>query len=238
MASGAFICGARQLAGKTNLAKLLAQQLKDVGITLQILDASQAWNGFVNTVRFMPDYTEVQADFLKSNVFDMSAVGYAQRISIANQVCAAVLKMHVVDGYTNPEAVIFEECQTYIPNGCMRSLDKYGPIVDYVTVGGNFHTSFLAVTQFPAAVDKAIVKAAQQRYFGLTTEKNDVNYIRSFFEKGKEKELEAQLRCLNRGEFLYQNKGTTQKIIVPKYVAPRADKAMFSFTFENGVAYR
>jgi hypothetical protein len=234
MASGAFICGTRQLAGKTNTAKVLCQQLLDHGVTLHILDASQAWNKFSisNIVGFAPDFTTLNVDFAKNTVYDMSAVGHKDRIAIANQVCRNVLQLHVQRGYTAPMAVIFEECQTYMYNGCMRSLTLFEPIIDYITIGGNYNTSFMAITQFPAMVDKAIVKAAQQRYFGLTTEKNDVNYVKSFFEKGKEKQLELELRTLNRGEFLYQNKGSTTKCACPKYERKQQQRSpTFSYTF-------
>jgi hypothetical protein len=237
MAGGAFVCGTRQLAGKTNLSKQLVQKLLDAGITVHILDASQAWNGFLNNVvHFTPTadntgFNEVSIDVTKSTIYDMSAVGHKQRISIANQVCRAILKMHVIDGYVNPTVIVFEECQTYLYNGCMRSSENFESIIDYITIGGNYHTSFLAITQFPAMVDKAIVKAAQQRYFGLTSEKNDVGYVKSFIDNSGSDKIKTDLgidkkdkrfitHFLKRGQFVYQHLGNVQLMQCQKYEKP------------------
>jgi hypothetical protein len=86
--------------------------------------------------------------------------------------------------------LIFEEAQTYLPNGCTRS-HKYSDITDFVTVGGNYGLSFGAISQFSASVDKAIVKLAQQRFFGLTTVDNDKRYVKSFIGKTMAKRLDT-----------------------------------------------
>ncbi len=174
----------------------------------------------------------------------MSALGHKQRIFVANQVCAAILKLHVIDGRVDPMAIVFEECQTYLYNGCMRSSENFESIIDYITIGGNFHTSYLAITQFPAMVDKAIVKAAQQRYFGLTSEKNDVNYVKSFIGDMDSNRIKSSLgidakdkrfvtHFLKRGQFVYQHLGDVQLMQCQKYVAaqPKADP-YFSLTVQ------
>jgi hypothetical protein len=43
-----------------------------------------------------------------------------------------------------------------------------------LTQGANFNIRFIAITQFASMVDKLVVKLAQQRYCGRTSEKNDM----------------------------------------------------------------
>ena len=108
----------------------------------------------------------------------------------------------------------------YLPNGCMRAIEKYGDVLDVVTVGRNFNISFGLITQFSSLVDKAPVKATQQRYFGLTTEKNDLTYIRGFLDNDDLKSVKR----LNRGEFIYQFKGETRKFQVERYAPVNANE--------------
>ena len=231
MQSGFYISGARQMAGKTNLAKWLVKLLIDSGITVYVCDVSQAWlRGtpiphcvYIPNGRGKIDITR------QSTVFDMSALTLGERIAFVNSFAESIYKSHV-NGYEHPELIVFEEAQTYLPNGCMRSLRKYTPVVDYITVGGNYNTSFGIITQFPAMVDKAPVKAAQQRYFGLSTEENDKTYIKSFIGK---KHLENLIN-LRLGEFLYQNRGNVSKFQCEKYAPNIKEPAPNSTTMQNG----
>jgi hypothetical protein len=98
-------------------------------------------------------------------------------------------------------------------NGCFRSTKKYAPMIDLVTVGANYNLRFGLITQFPAMVDKAPVKISQQRYFGWTTEKNDLDYIRKFIGKGYLDEI----KNLRKGEFLYQCRNEIAKFSTKPY---------------------
>jgi len=71
--------------------------------------------------------------------------------------------------------VVFEEAHTFL-NGAMRS-KRSRETARLITQGGNFNIRFLAITQFPAMCDKLIVKPAQQRYRGKTSEPNDLSYF-------------------------------------------------------------
>ena len=76
-----------------------------------------------------------------------------------------------------------------------------------ITVGANFNISFGLITQFAAEVSKLPVKATQQRYFGLTSEPNDIRYIRGFIGK----EQAEELRNLSVGEFIYSYRNKIQR---------------------------
>jgi hypothetical protein len=227
MQSGAFISGCRQAAGKTNLAKLICHTLLQNGITLHIMDSSRAWNEFelpVQTAKH--DFTDFSVDLSKSQTIDMAELTHAQRVSLVNQLCGSVYKQHVESGRSDPEAIVFEEAQTYVFNGCSRVKNEYDAIMDYLTIGGNFNLSFMLITQFPALVDKSFVKATQQRYFGLSSEKNDTSYIKGFVEKEDSDRLKQQLgiqskafitKFLQRGQFVYQNRGHVEAFKCEKY---------------------
>jgi hypothetical protein len=235
MATGAFLCGTRQLAGKTNLSKIIVDYLLQQGVVVHIIDASKSWlelSHLINVTEYAHDFSSLEVDFNKSQIHDISQLGYRNRVAVANQVCSHIYTARVRNKHiTQPIVVAFEECQTYIPNNCLRNLDTYGPIVDYITIGGNFNLSYIAITQFPALVDKTLVKAAQQRYFGLTSERNDVNYVRNFIGDPESAILREQIgqpithkkdrkfvtHFLKRGQFIYQHMGKVSVFQSPKY---------------------
>lgn len=207
LASGFYLCGTRQLSGKTNLAKLLVSKLIGYGVTVYVVDPSLAWlsNSPIKQIITMSSLPR-NLDARRTNtIFNVSRLGYAERFVFVKGLCKGLTASHL-DGFPVCEMVVFEEAQTYLPNGCMRSR-KYSDITDFVTVGGNYGLSFGAVTQFSASVDKAVVKLAQQRFFGLTTEDNDKKYVRSFIGK----KWMDDLVSLRLGQFLYQNRATIQK---------------------------
>ena len=213
LASGFYLCGTRQLSGKTNLCKILVSKLLNYGVTVYVVDPSLAWllNSPINNVIQIPKGNGCLTMEMRSTVFDVSRLGYAERFAFVKSFCKTLTDMHLSSN-TQPEMLIFEEAQTYLPNGCMRSR-KYSDITDFVTVGGNYGLSFAAITQFSASVDKAIVKLAQQRYFGLTTEDNDKRYVKSFIGK----QWLNGLIQLQRGQFLYQNRAEISKFQCDKF---------------------
>lgn len=216
MDTGFFDCGTSQ-SGKTNLAKWQAEALTKAGVTVYVLDTSQAWSKntpISNIIKVRRERKELT--WKGSTVFDMSSMSIADRVTFTNTFCKTLYEKHVI-GYRQPEFVIFEEAQTYLPNGCLRLSTRrqnlFDGVLDLVTVGANYKLRFGLITQFPAMVDKAPVKITMQRYFGLTWERNDINYIRALI--GKE---EAQsLRDLEKGEFVYQYKKNLQRIKTPLY---------------------
>ncbi len=213
--TGFFVCGTSQ-SGKTNLAKWLVKALIEFGVTVYVVDTSKAWNNGPIT-----NITEVTTDkeeyaFGKSTIFDISALELRDKVVFVNDVCKHIYRAHV-DGYPQKEFIVFEEAQTYMPNGSFRLSIRRNPIyegaVNIVTVGANYGVRFGLVTQFPSMVDKAPVKIAMQRYFGWTLEKNDTQYIKSFIGK----ECLKDLSNLQKGQFMYQNRGVTKKIETPKW---------------------
>jgi hypothetical protein len=220
--TGFYVSGTTQ-SGKTTLAKHLVKQLTDNGINCYVLDISKAWPGLCsidNVVEVKSTDTEINVPANQSSIIDLSELGYTPRIKYVTAFCKAIYNYHKDKGFKKApfEFVIFEEAHTYFPNGCFRSPKQFSSCIDLATVGANFNLRFGAITQFPASLDKALVKVCQQRYFGWSTEMNDLNYIKSFVGKEytspnvKGKTNADSVFNLQKGQFLYQLRNKIEKI--------------------------
>lgn len=218
MCTGFFACGTSQ-SGKTNLAKHLVKKLIENGITVYVFDVSQAWskNGpIAHTVEIFGNERTISFP-VDSSIFDISGLTTWKKLRFVNQMCKYLFDLHVHGLTSQKHFLVFEEAQTYLPNGCMRlSTRRDSPcenVLNVVTVGANYKLRFGLITQFPAMVDKTPVKIAQQRYFGWTWEKNDVDYLKAFMGK----EWAAKLRDLQRGQFIAQLRNKIELIQTDVY---------------------
>jgi hypothetical protein len=214
--TGFFTCGTSQ-SGKSNLAKFLVADLMRAGIIVYVIDPSRVWLHDTPIRQTIPVY-EMQGQigpWYGSTVFDVSTMDVHEQIAFTNTLCMALNKRHIDGETVYKEFIVFEEAQTYLPQGSMRlSTRKNNPlegVLKIVTVGANYGLRFGLITQFPAMVDKAPVKITQQRYFGWTWEKNDVLYLKAFLGK----EWAARLQSLQKGEFIHQNRMNTMLIKTP-----------------------
>jgi hypothetical protein len=133
------------------------------------------------------------------------------------------------------EFIVFEEAQTYLPNGALRLATRRSSpcegVLDIVTVGANYGLRFGLLTQFPAMVDKAPVKITQQRYFGWTWEKNDVQYLKGFLSKAWIEKLQS----LQKGEFICQNRDRTSLIKTVRYDSQNTCIPQFAYEWAHAV---
>lgn len=81
-----------------------------------------------------------------------------------------------------------------------------------LTVGRNLQISACAISQFPALVDKELVKHSGQIYIGYCSEPNTLNYWKGILGKTTD-----QLKTLKNGEFLYYCRNTISKIQIEPY---------------------
>lgn len=214
--SGFYVSGTSQ-SGKSNLAKCIVQKLIQNGIRVFVVDPSKAWTHDSPIKNVLLVDTKInQYLWHDSTVFDVSALSTRFKVLFVNQLCKDIYEMHV-DGYEPKEFIVFEEAQTYLPQGCTRlAIRRSSPlesVLDVVTVGANYGLRFGLITQFPALCDKAPIKICQQRYFGWTWERNDTNYVKAFLGK----EWATKLQGLQKGEFVYQCRDKTELIKTPCY---------------------
>jgi hypothetical protein len=223
-------------SGKTTLLKQLAEHLMNNGVTVYVVDVSKAWNTntpFHNFIE-ITKMEDIQFE-AKSTVFDISKLSFRQKQRWVNNFVGTLYNGHM-NGYTAKEFIIFEECHVCIPSGAMRSPQKYENVINLVTVGRNFSLRFALATQFPAMCDANLFKSPQQRYFGWTTEFNDVSRIRSYFPRKRKNELEEVLRSLGKLCFMYQYGNTIDKFKIDYYqaeepICPDTTQPYFTFTF-------
>jgi DNA helicase HerA-like ATPase len=236
--TGFFIAGTTQ-TGKTTLAKHIVQQIIDSGTTVYVLDVSKAWlkdTPISNAQEYREGCNDIEITPTVPTVLDISDLGYKSRIKFVNAFTKMVYGWHRRQGHKKaPFGFIFyEESHIYFPNGCYRSPERYAPCIDLVTVGANYNLRYGFITQCPALVDKTLVKITQQRYFGRTTEPNDLNYVKQFIGKQWIKEDNPErIQRFNKGQFLYCY-NEIQKIQSKPYVQiPGTNNSVNSFSL-NG----
>lgn len=214
--SGVFIAGGSG-TGKTNIGKCIAKVLIDNNVIVFIADPTQAWYDFYpieNVITIQPTSTPQKINWNDEHtLFDTSRLSPMQQRKFIELFSAQL--MYVATRRAPSQRpniiVVFEEAHTPMYNGSMRAT-KSQQTATLLTQGRNFRIRFIAITQFPAMVDKLPVKLAQQRYFFRTSEKNDREYIEEFLE-----EHARQLKTLGIGECFYNYLGETQKIRVPRF---------------------
>ena len=110
--------------------------------------------------------------------------------------------------------IVFEEAQTEFPQGSMRA-KKFQNVYRILAQGRNYNIRVGMITQFAATLDKDAMKYARQRYFGWTSELNDVKYVSHFIG---EEEAKA-LKHFKSGEFIYSfpSENILQKIHIDPY---------------------
>ena len=203
--------------GKTNLAKWLVKKLIDQGIIVYVLDSSQAWikkpTPIADYFTVLPYGTQLFQWKPKPYVFDLSLLPISLKIKFLNLFCKTLLNAHI-QGFNRWEFVLFEEAHLIFPNGSLRGLKRYAEAVTFATVGRNYKLSFGLITQFPANVDKLLVKLTVQRYFFQTWEPNDYRYMQRLLGKHAK-----ELKSLEVGECIYQAKVEIKKVVFPEYGA-------------------
>jgi len=201
--------------GKTTLAKHLVQKLIENGIIVYVLDSSKAWikkpTPITDYFTVLPYGTQRFQWKPKPYVFDLSLLPIPLKIKFVNLFCKTLLNAHI-QGFNQWEFVVFEEAHLIFPNGSLRSLKKNGEAVAFATIGRNYKLSFGFITQFPANVDKLLVKLTVQRYLFQTWEPNDYRYMQRLLGKHAK-----ELKSLEAGECIYQARGKVLKVAFPEY---------------------
>lgn len=216
MATGVFCTGTRQ-SGKSNTAKHIVRQLINEGKVVFIIDPTQVWQKDFSELSHLiisepHGQTEITWD-LKSTVFDTSQLTPKSQQRFTELFCAAVFNHATVTPKPlRPQIVcVYEEAHTAMENNKLNG-NTYQNTKRFLTQGANFGLSFIAITQFPALVDKLPLKSAQQRYFGKTSEPNDLKYLKAYLGKHV-----TWLPSMPLGQFLYVHSGRLSRIATVKY---------------------
>jgi DNA helicase HerA-like ATPase len=211
MRSGIFISGTSQ-CGKTTLAFHIAKKLIENDIIVFVVDPTQAWykfRGFKRILRIFPLRQKQKIQWSdETTLFDVSRLNPFEQQQFIEAFCGCVMQVAINRSRRPKIIVVFEECHTAFYNGSMRA-KRSRESVRLLTQGGNFSIRFIAITQFLSMCDKLLVKLAQQRYMGRTSEPNDLSYLSGIIGKHID-----ELPYLERGQFLYSFNGQVTKIEV------------------------
>lgn len=215
--SGVFICGTTG-SGKTNFAMIIAKHLMEEEIVLFVIDPTRQWMeifGLIARTTTIGEHsTELPSmDWNTHHILDTSQLTPLQQRAFVELFSDHLIKVtsETKQDKKPNRIIIFEECHTPMYPGSFKSKDVQRTS-QLLTQGRNFGIRFIAITQFPASCDKIFVRIAQQRYFFLTSEKSDIDYIRAFI--GAEA---RHLPKLQRGACIYCYRGETERIHSPVF---------------------
>lgn len=211
MATTTFINGSRGV-GKTDAAMEISDQVMKEGIIAVVFDCSGDW------VKRSSIGEYVKADCLSdldipehSIIVDTSMLTPMQQQQCVERFCKKLFEfqLHSAKRFY----VIFEEAQIFFPLNSLRSL-KTQNTMRILTTGRNFNISVCAISQFPALIDKELVKHAGQIFLGYASEPNTLGYWKGILGKKAE-----ELKKLQNGQFVYFNRNKISLTEIEPYDA-------------------
>jgi len=209
MQTTTFISGSRGI-GKSDIAMYIVDQLTNV--ICVVFDSSLDWihRSSISQYITIKPYMDVQIP-QQNTIIDMSMLTPNQQQTIVERFCEKLFNHQIETQCGSRFYLVFEESQIFFPLNSLRSKNAQNSM-RILTVGRNINVSICAISQFPALIDKELVKNAQQIYIGTTSEKNAVQYWRGILGKNAD-----QLKELQNGEFLYYCRNRLSKIQIEPY---------------------
>jgi hypothetical protein len=209
MQTTTFISGSRG-TGKSDTAMYAVDQLKNESIICVVFDSSLDWFKRSSISRYVTvqPYSVLEVPN-ESTIFDISLLTPIEQQKTVETFCKKLFESQLTSD--KRFYVVFEESQLYFPLNSIRA-KRYQNSARVLTVGRNVNVSMCAISQFPALVDKELIKNAQQIYIGCTAEPNTLTYWRGILGRKTSK-----LKKLSNGEFLYYHRNKIDKIEIQSY---------------------
>lgn len=222
MQTTTFISGSRG-TGKSDIAMYMVDQLKNEGITCVVFDSSLDWLKRSSISRYVrvQSYSVLEVP-TKATIFDISLLTPLEQQKKVESFCKSLFESHLSSH--KRFYVVFEESQLYFPLNSIRS-KRFQNSARILAVGRNVGISLCAISQFPALIDKELIKNAQQIYIGCTAEPNTLNYWRGILGNKT-----VKLKRLRNGEFLYYNRNKIEKIAIAPYEGTTAKTEIVNYT--------
>jgi len=199
MATTTFISGSRGV-GKSDVAMKISDQLTKEKIIAVVFDPSTDWVKRSGITQY------VKADSLSdlpipehSIIIDTSMLTPMQQQQTVERFCKKLFEFQIGNS-AKRFYLVFEESQIFFPLNSLRSL-KTQNTMRILTTGRNFNVSLAAISQFPALIDKELVKHAGQIFIGYASEPNTLSYWKGILGKKAE-----DLKKLQNGQFVYFNR--------------------------------
>lgn len=205
------VVGSRGI-GKSSLVKRIAKTLIDSGAQVLVLDNSGSW--FLNSPlqnRIRVNLLNVESVELKPNtVYDVLQLEASDRLAFFASMCDKILKERADIKFSEGEeglnrlpflVIVLEESNTYLSSYSLSALNKAtGSIKDFVSVGRNFKTSFIAVTTRSNELSTT-VRERCNLLLGRITGSNEIQAI----GRATNKTIREESQKLEAYTFLYYN---------------------------------
>lgn len=213
--TGTMIIGGRG-TGKSNLAKIIAEQYMEGGSVVKVFDVSRTW-----LESSIPSYVEVtqntaylDIELYESVVFDLSRLYPKQVKNFVTQIIAKEFEIQVntPKNMRNWIIYVFEDSAVSLPRNRLTSREGE-ELLRLMSVGRNYDLGYLAIVQRPSLTDVTAFELSFQKYFGRLDGENDKRKIRSYIGK----DYVDMLDSLEIGEFLYDKGDSTKKISTPLF---------------------
>lgn len=161
MATTTFISGSRG-TGKSDVGMYVVDRLSSEGIICVVFDSSLDWLKRSSISRYVTvqPYSVLEVPN-ESTVFDISLLTPLEQQRTVESFCKKLFECQL--NSDKRYYVIFEESQIFFPLNSLRS-KKTQNSMRILTVGRNVNTSVCAVSQFPALIDKELIKHSSQIY--------------------------------------------------------------------------
>ena len=227
MRSGVYISGTTG-TGKSDIGMYIADQLMKKGIIVITFDGSQDWQNRSNIPEYQnPLDNPIRLIPTKSIIYDLSVLSVRSQQQTIEDFCQKIMRYVAENNNHDKYFLVFEEAQTYFPEGCMRA-KRYQNTVRMMTQGRNYGIRFACITQFASLIDKNAMRYMKQRYIGYTDEPNDVEYVKRFFPKKNREDLEVTLGTLQAGDFIYINGSRVNRVHIEPFESHVHKQEIFS----------
>lgn len=210
MQTTSFIGGSRG-TGKTDVAMMIADQLINEDIIVLAFDPSTDWmkRSSIRYYFMVKPYSHISVP-QHSTIFDLSRLTPMQQQKFVDRFCKQLFEYQLDS--EKRFYLVFEEAQLFFPLNSLRS-KKTQNAMRIVTVGRNVGVSVCAISQFPALIDKELIKHAQQIWIGTTSELNSLKYWRGILRKTVD-----TLKTLRNGQFVYYHRNKISLTEIEPYV--------------------
>jgi hypothetical protein len=203
--NGLFIAGSTG-SGKSDVAMEAVTQLPKSTVIV-VFDPSQDWQNRSSIGRYMT----LETSFIEklpqdSIIYDISLLSTQQTQRLVENFSERLMRQQAETPKSQRKQyfIVFEEGHEYFSEGVLRA-KRLESTVKIMTRGRNFRIRFACITPFSSLIDKKAMKYMAQRYFGYTSEPNDIRYLREFLKEDVEK-----LKTLKAGEFMYYSRGKVE----------------------------
>jgi hypothetical protein len=188
----------------------ISDQLMKEDICVIVFDPSTDWVKRSGIVEYLK--AEPLSDLPipeHSVIVDTSMLTPMQQQQCIERFCKKLFEFQLHS--TQRFYLVFEEAQLFFPLNSLRSL-KTQNTMRILTTGRNFNVSVCAISQFPALIDKELVKHASQVFLGYASEPNTLAYWKGMLGKKAE-----NLKTLQNGQFICFNRNKISLTEIESY---------------------